>query len=334
MKNVFPLVVQFSLLLALTSCSLSKNLEETTIPAPDYTSLQSWAAHPELLDGSDSVYGSFESNLFQIPVFFVSPTVYFPKKGLGWNANYADPKVADLFKTPVAYQASAFNLAGPVYSPIYRQSAYQVYQVPKNATTARSYQIAYEDVRSAFDQFRKEIGPNTPFVLASHSQGTDHVVRLINEHFSKDDLSKIVVAYLVGMELNYCELPLSVCERSRQTQCFVSWRTYHRTAKVYNKYDEECIGVVNPLSWTTEFTDIDPSENKGALINTKKPLYPELVGAHISDGVVRTDRPQFPGSWLMRTKNYHRGDINLYYSSIQENLHSRCLSFLREEGRR
>ena len=326
--------VLFLLIASLASCGLSKDLEVKTIQAPDYTSTKAWAAHPEIKDGSDSSYSSVTPNAFQIPVFFVSPTVYFPKKGMSWNADVGSEEVAELFESPIAYQASAFQVAGPVYSPIYRQSAYQVYQVPKSIVTATSYQIAYEDVKSAFVQFRKEIGPTTPFVLASHSQGTDHLVRLIKEHLSKEELNQLVVAYLVGMEIDHCEMPISLCESPDQNQCFVSWRTYHHSATVYNKFEEECIGVVNPLSWTTEKVAVTPEDNLGAFIDTDKDLFPNLVGAQIKDGVVRTDRPEFPGSWLLRTKNYHRGDINLYYSSIQENLRIRCLSFLREDSRR
>ena len=40
---------------------------------------------------------------------------------------------------------------------------------------------SYQDVRSAFLHFIETIDPNEPFVLASHSQGTFHLARLIDE---------------------------------------------------------------------------------------------------------------------------------------------------------
>jgi hypothetical protein len=39
--------------------------------------------------------------------------------------------------------------------------------------------------------------------------------------------------------------------------------------------------------------------------------------------VLWISKPKFPGAFLLKTKNYHVGDINLFYRSIQENIESR-----------
>ncbi|HCP40827.1 MAG TPA: hypothetical protein DIT65_03450, partial [Cryomorphaceae bacterium] len=155
---------------------MSLDLVEEPISIPDYTDLSYWVAHPEKVDLSDSVYSLRPANQFNIPVFFVSPTVHFPEKGGNWNVDPSTEKGRNAFNTPVKYQSTAFNVAGPIYSPAYRQSAYQVYNIPPNLTTVKSYAIAYEDVKSAFMIFLKHIGSSTPFILASHSQGTDHLI--------------------------------------------------------------------------------------------------------------------------------------------------------------
>ena len=328
MKKVVPL-----LLLVLSSCGLSQELIEKEISAPDYNDLNYWVAHPEKLDLSDSVFTSRPSNQFGIPVFFVSPTIYIPKKGGAWNLDPSEPTSEHAFDTPVKYQSTAFNVAGPVYSPSYRQSAYQVYNVAPNPTTAKSYAIAYADVRAAFVIFQKQIGPQSPFILASHSQGTDHLIRLIQNDLTKDELGRLVVAYLVGMPVNDCDMKIPICESPSSIRCYTSWRTYNTKAKFYNKYPVECVGVVNPISWTTE-TNYEPSaKNIDVLVSDSKPLFQELVSAEIKNGVVVTERPQFPGSFLIRTKNYHKGDINLYYGNIQENVLTRCLQYQKELGR-
>jgi len=59
-------------------------------------------------------------------------------------------------------------------------------------------------------------------------------------------------------------------------------------------------------------------------------LIQSITDARIDHGVVFAKRPNFPGSWMIRTKNYHRGDINLYFASIQENVRRRLLLYLRE----
>ena len=128
-------------------------------------------------------------------------------------------------------------MAGPVFTPYYRQASYQVYHVAPNPTTARAYYIAYEDVKAAFDQFLVEIGPGTPFLFAGHSQGADHLERLINSHLTSAHLDRLVVAYLVGMTIDQCKIAIPICRDETQTGCFCSWRTYAEGATVKNKLD-------------------------------------------------------------------------------------------------
>jgi hypothetical protein len=318
--------------LALASCGLSLDLIETDLPSPDYTNIDDWIAHPEKLDLSDSSYTGEEINQFDIPVFFVSPTVYFPEKHEPWNLDFSSAAGKALFETPVTFQSTAFNVAGFVFSPSYRQSAYQVYNVAPNATTKRSYDIAYHDVRTAFKSFVGQIGSQTPFILAAHSQGTDHLIRLLQEDFPKQLHHRLVVAYLVGMPVNDCEMSLPICESPTSTGCYTSWRTFHVTAKVFNKYPFECIGVTNPITWTTNSALADVALNTNVMYSEKKPPLQALVSAQIKNGVVVTERPKFPGSAILRTKDYHRGDINLYYGNIQSNVKVRCLQYLKEQS--
>lgn len=314
----------------LNSCGLSLALEEEIYDAPDYTSLDSWASHPEFADYSDSSLAFQRANQFDVPVFFVYPTVYFPKKGGTWSADITDPEYQAAVITPIKYQAPAFNVAGPVFTPFYRQAAYQVYNIAPNPTTARAYRMAYEDVKAAFDQFLLEIGPGTPFVLAGHSQGTDHLEHLINSYLTESQLERIVVAYLIGMPIDQCKIAIPICETETQTGCFCSWRTYAEGARITNTVDEKCIGVTNPITWNTTKKAAIEAQNLGALVRYDDPVIPSLTGARIDHGVVLAERPHFPGSWVIRTKNYHRGDINLYFASIQENLRRRLLLYLRE----
>ncbi len=330
MRFLSQIVFNFAAVLLLTSCGLSLSLHEEISIAPDYTSLDAWASHPEFEDYSDSSLAFQQANQFGVPVFFVYPTVHFPEKGGSWSANISNPDYQEAVSTPIKYQAPAFNVAGPVFTPYYRQAAYQVYNVAPNPTTARAYRIAYEDVKAAFDQFLFEIGPGTPFILAGHSQGTDHLEHLINSHLTPDQLDRLVVAYLVGMPIDQCKIAIPICESETQTGCFCSWRTYAEGTEITNTLDEACIGVTNPITWNTSKVPAEKSQNLGALVRYNKPIISGITDARIDHGVVYAKRPHFPGSWVIRTKNYHRGDINLYFASIQENVRRRLLLYLRE----
>merc|ERR1712176_1296358 len=77
---------------------------------------------------------------------------------------------------------------------------------------AQALDLAYDDVRRAFLHFVKD--PETadrPFVLASHSQGTMHMVRLIQEEVEPhpDRRARLVHAYLTGFSV-----PLDLFQRS------------------------------------------------------------------------------------------------------------------------
>ena len=330
MRFLSQIVSAFVVAFLLTSCGLSLSLQEEIYDAPDYTSLDAWASHPEFADYSDSSLAFYQANQFGVPVFFVYPTVHFPEKDGSWSADISNPDYQAAVTTPVKYQAPAFNVAGPVFTPYYRQAAYQVYNVAPNPTTARAYRIAYEDVKAAFDQFIVEIGPGTPFILAGHSQGTDHLEHLINSHLTPAHLDRLVVAYLVGMPIDQCKIAIPICETETQTGCFCSWRTYSEGAEIANRFEEACIGVTNPITWITSKEPAEASQNLGAFIRYDKSLIPNITDARIDQGVVFAKRPHFPGSWMIRTKNYHRGDINLYFASIQENVRRRLVLYLRE----
>jgi hypothetical protein len=91
----------------LASCGLSLSLQEEVTAAPDYTSLESWASHPEFADYSDSSIANQQANQFGVPVFFVYPTVHFPEKGGSWSADISDPEYQASVITPIKYQAPA-----------------------------------------------------------------------------------------------------------------------------------------------------------------------------------------------------------------------------------
>ena len=303
----------------MAGCGLSQDLVFTVPPAPDYTDLDNWAGHAEKLDMTDSVFVP-TPRTFGVPVFYVYPTAHFPKKGGSWNAYSYSEEVRERTHFAVKMQSSAFNVAGPVYAPYYRQAAYQVYNVAPNTTTVNAYNLAYNDVRIAFEQFLVDIGPDVPFVLASHSQGTDHLEHLIRDEFDKELQDRLVIAYLIGMPV-LADLPIPLCEDPLQTGCFVSWRTFHKSVEPSS--NSSIVGVVNPLSWDISSAKVPAKENPGAIVFESGEILPGLIGAQIKDGIIIADRPMFKGSWLIRTKDYHRGDINLYYLSIRENLQAR-----------
>jgi hypothetical protein len=122
---------------------------------------------------------------------------------------------------------------------------------------------------------------------------------------------------------------LPPCLSDSATGCFVSWCTYERG---YTPPDYE-LGLaravcINPISWNNSETYIPKTLHKGAALRPFHLALPQICDAQIHGGILWVSKPKFRGSWLWTDKNYHMGDINLFYFDIRDNAALRVKSFL------
>ncbi len=332
-------IVLFILLFVFNPGFLSKALGQQ---APDYSDLSYWAAHPDKDDPSDRTPGASVSHLSEnkkIDIFFLHPTTHTkgnPKQN--WNGDILNEKLRTKTEEgTILHQASIFNGAGNVYAPFYRQAHIKSYYTKDKATAKKAFDLAYEDVRAAFIHYLKFNNNGRPFIIAAHSQGTNHATTLIQEIVDLDSQlrNQLVAAYLVGMPIPknaFKKIP--VCETPEQTNCFCSWRTFKEeyTPKKYVLGDT--IAVTNPISWTTNKEKVDKSKNKGSVLKDFDAGFTQqLVGAQIHNGMLWVDKPKFPGSFLLTTKNYHIADFNLFYESVRENSIARVERFYQKHNK-
>ena len=135
-------------------------------------------------------------------VFFVHPTTYF---GTDWNASFDDENAAgQVDEAIIGTQAAVFNRVCRIYAPRYRQVRYSGFFAPPDKARP-AFDVAYGDVRDAFETFldvRHGAGEaDRPIVLASHSQGSLHMARLVDDVVERrPELARSVVAcYCIGM---------------------------------------------------------------------------------------------------------------------------------------
>lgn len=306
--------------------------------APDYSNTDYWAAHPSKWDPSDSVPLPLRANYVRgttADVFFIHPTTYTSKeKPSGWNAAVDDAALnAKTDYSTILFQASAFNTAGQVFAPRYRQANYFAY-FPKthdDSVEARAaFEIAYEDVKNAFLYYLKNENHGRPIIIATHSQGATHGKRLLKEFFDGKELGKqLVAAYLVGMPLEPDYFTsLKPCNEPTQTGCVCSWRTLKDGFKPGYMKDEKFISIVtNPLTWNEHLPDAAKEINKGGILLNFDKLIPHLTNAKVREGVLWVEKPHFFGNIFLRAKNYHIADINLFYLNIRENAAARVAAF-------
>lgn len=311
--------------------------------APDYSKLENWAAHPDKKDPADRVPSpELKDNQADAPVdvLFFHPTTYTGSKRYetAWNADVQDEKTnKKTDNSTILFQASIFNGAGRVYAPRYRQAHLNVFFNKKKLDSdQKALAIAYSDIESAFDYYLKHWNHGRPFIIAGHSQGALHAMQLIKRKIEGTPLeSKLVAAYIVGWPVkNDYFKNLKPCEKPDQTDCFCSWRTWNRDYILGRKYDPRLqpdIVCTNPLLWcTTEGKYAPKSDNKGGVIRPYDKVYPNSVDAEIYKGVLLACKPKFKGSFLFRRKNYHIGDLNLFYVNVRENAQARVGAYLRK----
>ena len=310
---------------------------------PDYSQLKNWAAHPLKNDPSDSLptrlMKKFEPKKL-VDVFFIHPTTYLDStKPNGWSASLKD--IALNIKTDyttILSQASIFNEVGDIYAPRYRQAHIKSYYPISKLDTINAiaaFELAYQDVKKAFDFYLANYNQNKPIIIASHSQGSTHAKRLLKEYFDGKDLSKqLVAAYIVGMAINPAEFTtLKSCLTPTETGCICAWRTYKEGyIPPFVAIEKFTSIVTNPLTWDSNQTVADRATNTGAVLYNFKKVIPKVAGAINHGGVLWTPKPKFFGNILFNTKNYHIADYNFYYMSVRKNASDRAMQFLSQSA--
>jgi hypothetical protein len=202
-------------------------------PAPAYADPGAWAALPDGEDPADLVPpgASLADRQATAPAdaFFIHPTTYY--SGASWNAPMDDAAANFFTDVTMAVQASAFNGCCRVYAPRYRQATLASFMVD-GSDGRRALDLAYQDVVRAFEYYIENLNDGRPFIVASHSQGTAHATRLMEEVVRTASYrDRLVAAYLVGYRVPVDKFTRTLedvpaCERPAELGCVVGWDTY------------------------------------------------------------------------------------------------------------
>jgi hypothetical protein len=336
-----PLIVVLALL-SLTSFLHARNnklpvFDEKMSPAPpDYSLDKNWSALPFRTDEADIIPKSeiwIHDSLKQVDVFYVYPTIY--TKGKNWNADIANQKLNDrIDKMPVRYQAYVFNASCRVFAPRYRQAIVDVFFKDSLADSDKALELAYSDVKRAFEYYLKHYNNDRPIIIAGHSQGAWHTRRLIKEYFDNTPLSKKLVAgYIIGYNIREDMYQrLQFCRSAEETGCFVSWMSYRKGHTPKWKIVKGTEGI-NPLLWSDDENKAAASLSKGAvLLNINKPRVGKTSAQLVerAGGTILEVKTRLPIARRMR--NLHILDYNLFWYDIRENVNLRVAEFLKKQN--
>lgn len=327
---------------------LSLPAAAATPPAPDYADRNSWAAYPGIPgpeeDTPDSVAKTPLTQRNAVDVFFIHPTTYLTL--IIGNARYDEdgPTRTRLENGVLRFQASVFNHCCRIFAPRYRQASLKgiTATTPEGFATA---ELAYSDVLRAFDYYLAHDNHGRPFIIAGHSQGSIHAIRLLQERIIGTPLShRLIAAYVPGSALPH-EIDakgLSVCSTSSMTGCVIDWNSDSLTAVDKRRKESAVLWwqfryqtiagrplvCVNPLNWTDNGT-APATENLGAIYfgGRGQPIpapVPGAASASCDGGLLRVQiregqRRHFADP-LTLFGIYHDFDYGLWYMNIRQNL--------------
>lgn len=335
------LFVFFFITFLLSGCAANKITNNNVVyfksetGIPDYANLDYWAAHPAKHDPSDSIPKPLLNEIRDTlaDVFFLHPTTYTNELEVNkpeWNAAIDDAAInLKTDNSTILYQASIFNNHCRIFAPRYRQAHLSAFYLDSKETDV-AFETAYSDLKNAFEYYLANENNGRPIIIAAHSQGSKHALRLLKEFFENKPLQKqLVVAYVVGWPLpvNYfSSLPL--CKDAAQTGCVCSWRTFRDGYEPdYVENNKIAALVTNPISWQTNETFIDRKFNQGSVLKDFNKVIKNVTGARVHESVLWIPKPKFPGGFLFNTKNYHIADFNFFYMNIRQNVGTRIAAF-------
>jgi hypothetical protein len=328
------IIAFFAIALLLSSCRstyITEAFSDSKIPKkPDYLQEENWAVLPSKNTSKLKDFVAVSDKL-EADVFYVYPTLISGKNDIRWNVPTTDEVQNNLvLNKAVHFQASAWATAGNVYVPLYRQAHLRSYSYLEKGGK-EALMLAYSDVRAAFQVYLEKYNNGRPIIIASHSQGTSHTRLLLKDFFDDKPLqNKLIAAYLVGIGIPKDEFKtIRVMTKPDETGGFVSWNTYKRNS-LPKKYEKWYRGKVtsNPITWDVSKSTLREA-HKGFLYSNNK-IYTKALKLEIIDGLIWTTLPRFPLRFFaMFKKNYHVGDVNLFWKDIQENAELRVEAWLK-----
>lgn len=319
--------------------------------APDYATNGAWLARPDLADDPTrhGPAGYPPNPKPAAAVFYIPPTTALDRDR--WNAPLDDPQANYRLTLFARSQASGFTGVGAVWAPRYRQATIGAFLAADDPRAAQALDFAYRDVARAFAAFVAAQPADRPIILAGHSQGSLHLLRLLREQVAGKPIARrIVAAYAIGWPISLsADLPalgLPSCAKAGQAGCIVAWQSFAEPAepKLIDQYFDATTGdagrprrntpmlCVNPLTGT-QGGAAPASANLGTLVP-----HADLAGGDMVAGLVPArcsprgllligDPPGGFGFYVLPGNNYHVFDYALFWANLRADAATRLATF-------
>lgn len=277
---------------------------------PDYTDPMMWHVIKNDSDGTGA-------DVFYIP----STWEYDWTTTDGAICHFADPSRADhRADMSIEIEGVADYMAdgNDFYSPFYRHITLDSWATLNEDTISRRYHdVAFQDVKAAFDRYMKNYNAGRPFILAGFSQGGKSVVELLKT-LDEKTRRRMVAAYVMGYKVTHDDVAshpyIKAASDSIDTGtviCYNSVSDVKYTKPVVAAPNVMCI---NPVNWKTDAT---PAVLDDTITVTLDPLAKVLV----VDGYDGSSLPNILD--ILNTGDYHGAEPWLYSECLRKNFRQR-----------
>lgn len=326
-KNIMKKSLGFLIIFAAAFVLLCACSQPNDTDAVDYSNTENWAYYAE---GENKA----------ADLFLICPTVDMGGDG-NYNMSMNDGETKESFVGALNMERGIYEESATMYAPFYRQMTFPVYSMSEEEM--KPYlEIAYNDVRAAFEYYIENLNNGRPIILAGFSQGSQLLLMLMEEYFDDPELcDKLVAVYCIGWRITEEDIRenphLKVAERADDTGVIISFNTEAEGVddSIMIPKGTKTLGI-NPLNWKTDSTPADKSLNKGACFTRysgeiKKEI-PELTGAYLDSErgsliVPDIDPAEYSNS-LFPDGVYHLYDYQFFFRNLEENVAVRLRSFL------
>ncbi len=328
----------------LNSCKRETALEEPSkkITPTDYSVVNNWLSLPVTNYAAD--------------VFYLYPTSY-------QKVSVNDPNICTVNNAVMAHgaalaferQATAFETCANIYAPFYRQAdAGYTLNLPLNeqASVIKGYPAT--DAIAAFDYYIKNLNKGRPYILAGHSQGSNVLLYILSDYMKANPevYKRMIAAYVIGYSVTADYLAanphLKFAQGADDLGVIISYNT--EADSVYapgNPVINAGALAINPITWTTDETPADASQNLGSIkLKSDGTVIKDANGNFVkvmNYADARVNNSKFalicstvsvdsfaPGNAVFPRGVFHSFDYPFYYYNIRENATRRIQKYLNQ----
>lgn len=246
--------VLFGFLLSVSALAQAQSPQPTSLPgppppspaaAPDYTQDSAWLCLPGRADPCGAPLPTADLNpegfgpvTLATPAanppldcFYVYPTI---SRDPGLNSDLETSQAEE--RGAAFVQAARFSSVCRMFAPVYRSVTLAGLAPTVTANQlGPPFALAYGDVLAAWRNFLATRNDRRPFVLIGHSQGSIHLLKLLQDEIEGRPIARQMVSALLigwrvdvppGRDVGGALRSTPLCRRAGQTGCVVTYMSF------------------------------------------------------------------------------------------------------------